>query len=92
MQTIHSAVRQFIIDNFMFGQDGSELQDGESLLNRGIIDSTGVLELVGFLESHFGIVVEDHELVPANLDSIERLVRFVDQKMKARPQTQAAGV
>ena len=92
MQTIQAAVRQFVIDNFMFGQDGSELQDRESLLDRGIIDSTGVLELVGFLESRFGIVVEDHELVPANLDSVERLVTFVQQKTQARPQSQAAGV
>jgi acyl carrier protein len=64
----------------MMGRDESELKDGDSLLDKGIIDSTGVLELVGFLEETYEIQVEDEELVPENLDSIENLVKYIENK------------
>ncbi|MCK4606114.1 MAG: acyl carrier protein [candidate division Zixibacteria bacterium] len=64
----------------MMGKNPDELTDSGSLLDLGIIDSTGVLELVGFLEEKFEISVEDDDLVPDNLDSIDNLVRFVDAK------------
>ncbi len=80
MQATSTALRRFIIDNFMFGQEDPPLGAAESLLQRGIVDSTGVLELVGFLERHFGIDVLDHEIVPANLDSLDSLTRFVEAK------------
>lgn len=67
------------MENFLFGEDDG-LRPDDSFLERGIIDSTGVLELVGFLERRFGIRVEDHELLPANLDSIRGLVRFIERK------------
>lgn len=67
------------MENFLFGEDDG-LGPDDSFLERGIIDSTGVLELVGFLERRFGIRVEDHELLPANLDSIRGLVRFIERK------------
>ena len=73
-------IRDFITDNFMMGRDPNELTDQVSLLELGIMDSTGVLELVGFLEQEFGITVEDSELVPENLDSVENMTRFVGQK------------
>ena len=73
-------LRQFIVDNFLFGKADAPLASSDSLLERGIIDSTGVLELVGFLEQKYGITIQDEELVPENLDSIERLVRFVSKK------------
>ena len=63
MQSVHSEIRQFIIDNFLFGQ-GEKLTDGESFLDKGIIDSTGVLELVGFLQERYSITIDDDELVP----------------------------
>jgi acyl carrier protein len=75
-------LRQFVIDNFLFGQEADGLSDNESFLERGIIDSTGVLELVAFLESTYAIKIKDEELIPANLDSIQKLVRFLQTKME----------
>lgn len=68
----------------MFGQGSTELREDESLLDRGLIDSTGVLELVGFLERRYTISVDDRELIPDNLDSIARIVAFVEAKLRAQ--------
>jgi acyl carrier protein len=87
MQDIRSAVRQFIIDNFLFGT--GTVADGESLLASGIIDSTGVLELVGFLEAEYQISITDEELVPENLDSVDNVARFVTARI-GLPQAAAA--
>jgi acyl carrier protein len=73
-------LRQFIVENFLFGKEDAPLANGDSLLELGIIDSTGVLELVSFLEQKYGFTIQDEELVPENLDSIDRLVRFVRRK------------
>jgi acyl carrier protein len=73
-------VRAFIVENFLFGEDGDGLTVRDSLLEKGIIDSTGILELVGFVQEKFGLRIEDHEIVPANLDSIEKIVQFIRQK------------
>lgn len=80
---LQNKIRAFVIQNFLFGQ-GGELKDDDSFLEAGIIDSTGVLELVGFIESALGITVEDEDLVPANLDSVERVARFVERKANQR--------
>ena len=64
----------------MLGQEDDELTDSASLLDLGIIDSTGVLELVGFIEETYGFKVEDEELIPENLDSIDHLVEFITKK------------
>ena len=77
---IKSQVKQFILDNFMMGRDPEELKDSGSLLEMNIIDSTGVLELVGFLEETFEITIEDDELTPENLDSIDRIENFINRK------------
>ena len=82
MNNITSELREFITENFLFGQDIA-LADDESFLEQGIIDSTGVLELVTFIEDKYQITVDDSELVPDNLDSIQRLVRFVQSKREA---------
>lgn len=79
MNPTRKTLRQFILDNFLLGQ-AMEFADGDSFLDRGVIDSTGVLELVAFLEDEFGITVEDDELLPANLDSIDNLVQYLDAK------------
>lgn len=71
-------IRAFVTENFYV--DGARLDDGESLLERGVIDSTGVLELIGFLEKQFGIRVEEKEMVPQNLDSIAGAAAFVARK------------
>lgn len=75
-------LRQFISDNFLFNEPGAaeSLSDEQSLIEAGVVDSTGVLELVAFLEERFQIVVADDELVPDNLDSIARLSRFIGRK------------
>ncbi len=77
---IRNQVKTFIVDNFMIGRDPAELTDSASLLELGVIDSTGVLELVGFLEEKFGFQVDDTELVPDNLDSIDNLERYIMSK------------
>jgi acyl carrier protein len=64
----------------LFSSDDALLGSDDSLLDRGILDSTGVLELVAFLESRFGIKVSDDELVPENLDSVVRITSFIESK------------
>ena len=76
---IAETMRQFIIENFLFGEDES-LQKDTSFLENGIIDSTGILELVAFLEETYEITVEDEELVPENLDSIGNVVQYLEKK------------
>jgi acyl carrier protein len=74
-------LRQYVIDNFLFGQGGSELKNDDSFMERGIVDSTGVLELVAFLEEKFQVKVEDEDLIPANLDSINNLLLYLKKKL-----------
>jgi len=77
---LRTEIRNFIVDNFMMGMNPDELSDSDSLLDKGIIDSTGVLELVGFLEENYQIQIEDEELVPENLDSVNNLANFIQKK------------
>ena len=77
---IAARVRTFIEDNFLFREDKDAIRDGESLLEAGLIDSTGVLELVAFLEGEFGFVMADADIVPENLDSIEAIAAYVARK------------
>lgn len=79
MQNTSELIRQFIVDNFMFGNDEG-LTDETSFLDEGIIDSTGVLELVAFIEENFSIRVADEELVPENLDSINNVTNYIQKK------------
>jgi acyl carrier protein len=72
-------VKVYIVENFLFGDDRRIAPDTDFLEN-GILDSTGVLELVGFLEEKFGFRVEDDELVPDNLNSLEKITRFISKK------------
>jgi acyl carrier protein len=74
-------LRKFVIDNFLFGKNGDSFTDDESFLEKGIIDSTGVLELVAFLQSKYGLVIQDQDLIPENLDSIDNLVRFAETRL-----------
>ena len=82
MPDVEQDLRRFVIDNFPFGTAGDGLLNDDSLLDLGIIDSTGVLELVTFLEETYHIKVEDEELVPDNLDSINRLKMFLERKLR----------
>lgn len=82
MPTIEADVRGFVTDNFLFGHKNVSLDGDDSLLEQGLIDSTGVLELVSFIENKFEIKVEDDDLVPDNLDSINRLIAFIETKLE----------
>jgi len=75
-------VRDFIISNFLFG-DGATLQDDTSLLDSGTVDSTGVLELIMFLEEKYALRIDPDEVIPDNLDSISKIVRFLSEKKTA---------
>ncbi len=79
-QTVQSEIRAFIVENFLFGDDSQPLDPDMSLIDNDLVDSTGILELVSFLEQHFGIAVADSEIVPANLDTIGRIAAYVGRK------------
>lgn len=78
--TLEHQIRDFIIENFLFGEPDNGLKDTDSLLGKGIIDSTGVLELVSHLEETYEIQVEDEELMPENLDSIANVTAYILRK------------
>ena len=80
---MESDLRSFLAENFLLGEEFRGLPGSASLIEAGIIDSTGVLELVGFLEETYDIEITDSELVPENLDSIDNVVRFVGAKRNA---------
>jgi acyl carrier protein len=80
---IEDAVRAFLTDNFPLSGDASELEREESLIGAGVIDSTGVLEVIGFVEETYGIQIADEEVLPENLDSIAAIGRFVAGKLGA---------
>ena len=73
-------IRTFIFDNFLFDAEESALQNDTSFLEQGIIDSTGVLELVDWLEGEFNMSVDDEELLPENLDSVNLLSAYITRK------------
>jgi len=73
-------VREFVLRNFLFGDSTRMPADADSLLEGGVVDSTGVLELVEFLESDLEVPVADHETIPANLDSVQNITQFVERK------------
>jgi len=77
---VENEIRNFIVENFLFGNREKLPADDDSFLQKGLIDSTGILEVISFIEERFGISVEDNELVPENLDSIRRLADFIVRK------------
>lgn len=82
-EAIKSQVRTFIVENFLFGDDAYHLGDELSLVESDLVDSTGILELVAFVEQTFGISLADADIVPDNLDSIARIANFVARKREA---------
>ena len=82
-ETMARELRQFIVDNFLFGRD-RPFSDEDSLIENGLIDSTGVLELIAFLEDKYAIRIEQAEMIPDNLDSIQSLSGFIRRKREAR--------
>ena len=77
---LHKQVRNFILENYLFTDDESALGLEDSLLDRGIVDSTGMLEIIMFIEDELGVAVEDEEMIPENLDSVNRIANFVGRK------------
>lgn len=80
---VRESVRNYIVENFLFGDVSPLENDSMSLLDGGILDSVGVMELVAFLEQDFEITLADEELIPENLDSVDNLVGFIGRKVGA---------
>jgi acyl carrier protein len=78
---IIATVKQFVIESFLFGES-DHLKDDTSFLESGTIDSTGILELVAFLEETFSIKIDDEEVVPENLDSLKNIKEFLQMKLQ----------
>lgn len=74
---IKTRIKGFILENFLYGESSDAVEDDDSFLEKGIIDSTGILELVAFIEETFSVKVADEDLVPENLDSINKLGKFI---------------
>ena len=73
-------VKSFILKNYLFTEDDAALADGDSLMQKGVVDSTGILELIMHVEDTYGIKVLDEEMVPQNLDSVTAITAFVERK------------
>jgi len=80
-------LRTFVVDNFLFGQADETFSNADSFLEKGLIDSMGILTLVEFVTDKYSIVVEDEEMVPENWDSVQRIASFVQKKTSANPGT-----
>ena len=80
--TVQERVRQFVLEYF-YVSDPAELTDEISLIDSGIVDSTGMLEIILFLEGEYGFHVEDQETIPENLETISRIAAYVDRKVAA---------
>jgi len=78
--SIQNDIKNFIIENFLFNNNQHKLNNEDSFLENGILDSTGVLELVAFVEENYDIKIQDEELIPENLDSISNLMNYVQRK------------
>jgi acyl carrier protein len=78
---VETDIRGYLLENHLFTSDAAQLSNDDSLLEKGIIDSTGILEVIMFLETKFGVTVKDSEMLPENFDSVNNIVRFV-QRLK----------
>ena len=80
---LQDQIQNFILENYLFTNDASALGVDDSLLGRGIVDSTGMLEIIFFIEEQLGVKVKDEEMIPDNLDSVNRIAAFVESRRKA---------
>ncbi len=80
MVTLEQEIKQFVLDTFLFGGSLDDIHENASFLANGTIDSLGVLELIAFAEEHYGVEVEDDEVVPANFDGVRRLANYIRTK------------
>lgn len=82
-EDIAKKIREYLYDSFLFGYEANELDDKSSFLELGILDSTGIMELVTFIEREFEVVVSDNEIIPENLDSVKLISDFVLRKLNS---------
>lgn len=78
--SLQGQIQKFILENYLFTDDVNALGLDDSLLGRGIVDSTGMLEIIMFIEEQLGVTVKDEEMIPENLDSVNRIASFVRSK------------
>ena len=79
---LRERIQKFILENYLFTSNPKALGMDDSLLERGIVDSTGMLEIVMFIEEQLGVMVKDEEMIPENLDSVSRIAAFAESKRK----------
>jgi acyl carrier protein len=80
---LRSSIRDFILQNYLFTTDAGAIALDDSLLGRGIVDSTGMLEVIFFIEEKLGVKVKDEEMIPENLDSVNKIAQFVEARRRA---------
>ena len=85
LDDIKTQLRRYIAENLLFSENGFQYNNDDSLLDEGIVDSVGVMELLAFLEQAFQVDVEDHEITPDNFDSVNRLTRYIAHKLNETP-------
>lgn len=76
----HKKVRAFVVENLLLGEEENDFSDSQSFLESGLIDSTGILEVIAFLEEEYEITIADEEMVPDNLDSVDNIVAFLQTR------------
>jgi len=79
-EDIYKEIKDFIVETFLFGSDEESFGDTDSFMEKGIIDSTGILELTSFVEEKYGVTIKDEEMIPDNLDSLSNIVNFIARK------------
>jgi acyl carrier protein len=78
--SVNKKIRNYVLENYLFTDDQSALNDDDSFMGLGIIDSTGILEIISFLEEEFDLQVKDEEILPENLDSVNNIVTYMERK------------
>ncbi len=78
--SVEAKLREYILENYLFTDDQSALNNSDSFLDMGVIDSTGIMEVIDFVEGEYEFTVDDEEMVPENLDSIDNLVAYIAKK------------
>jgi acyl carrier protein len=82
MDSIKNEIKKFLIENFLFGDDSIEIVEDESLMDQGLIDSTGILELITFIENTYNIKIDNNEIIPENLDTLDNMQKFLSIKIE----------
>jgi len=78
--SVENTIREYVLENYLFTDDDSVLVNNDSFLDKGILDSTGILEMINLIEEEYDVKVEDNEMIPENLDSVNNIVAFIERK------------